>query len=503
MSKKIEFEDINVIEEEYKYHIHKLLGFYDLETNSYIYISEINVTPKVDTDEKFFFINDSHNMISNKNIDTIKNSVILYLSLRIRDPRIIIDNPDRYYRNNDEFKIGIKYEIYPYQSQEKDQILKGGAYRLQCVFNQPVQINFIMIFSEPVISFFDNQIIRLTFEYIGTLGLSRADEDRLILRILRNLDPNGLIKFNYNTTALPACNDYIRREIGIIIGHLDPTSEFRQTLNTYYTQNIYFNPDFRNIVMNNHIVHNLYVHNCFGDLADLNRLKNMLNGDDFLKGQFVHGYLHVLDSLNMYNPDYPTLPGNQNQFTTYYVNLVDARNTLINSTMTSTNIICFEHLLTRNQLNFLKKTADNINFFVRNGEINRYIMRDGLVNDQKTRHYYRPSQPEDQILPYRNAYVPVDQQIETPNRPIPYYLIQNTPTEIEKRKLCKVIIKAYIDELGATPDGNVRINNDVLNSVIDRVNSIFRIHRGAAIMPLRNYTIDDLIKCVRYLLYTQ
>ncbi len=486
---------------EYDNHIHKLLGFYDLDNNVYITITSFIIEPKEkETDNIIYFIDDKNNLIENNNFNQISFSVILYIYSNIPDPRINFKSIEKEYfiKNTNNCKIGIRYNTLPYSYEESSLIpQKGGRIVFgNCDLNTPITINFIRIYSEPIISYIEEFIIDAVKEYAITVRTRiGTDVNTTTASILQGYDssnPGNPITFIYNSPGVD-CDNYIHRKFldlrrSLIGRAMDP---FNNKIIDLCGRpiNYILSSDYKIEVIDEHIINHAFAHNGFDNIGNLTALKNFFTGtNNFLKSQFIHGYLHILDSINIYRNGEPI-------YNIDYNLLLTSRRIILNSrTVTPIQILCFERVLSRNQLNFLARNAGNNNFLL--DRTTRSYLISNAAKPEKERQYYnnRHTSELSQIKVLKQSDILATNIIETDEPPEPYYLLE--PIQGKKRSICKRIIKRFIDEIEPEANGNISINQVKLNNLIEKVYKVMGLLPGT-----RDYTMQDLIDCIRLLQY--
>ena len=241
-------------------------------------------------------------------------------------------------------------------------------------------VRLIATYGEPVINFYCSIILEYLFNNLGNIEniFSR-------LRIPRSFDQEDVIKIFFTQPEVISfmshgrTRDNLELEITRNISSMGRRDENFKTIILLEKNNFLDNFNdlnrWKSIILKDHLLFNKYAHNGI-DVENDDIIENILedlrhnnnNTNRYLGLQFIHGYLHTLDQIYVYNlNDIDNL------------NLSKRKITNLRSCIPNIKLrCCIEKLLQRNRGLFLEKTG--------NSYILPYKIKDEAIED-KLRQY--------------------------------------------------------------------------------------------------------------------
>ncbi len=549
MNKKVDNNVNNILQNllyEENHHIHKLLGFYDFEINSYISILSVDIKKKFGNENSFTISYSDKKNTYDKHKKEIETAIIEYILSDIKDNKIIFNDVEKkaFIKNPYNFSITLNCSLVKYYEPEKkynesinnknnDKEMVGGEILINCSILKKIKsyVKFIKVYGEPVTDYFDREIINLVIKFVSTRypPSEVADTIKLIIGEVSPI-PGEPVIFNYNIGFSQDCNNYIKTQLLILVNilRMQPTTpDSVSIINkidivSRLPINDILSGSYKKDILDEHIIENNFVHNGFNDNAKLQILKESMRGEnDFIKSQFIHSYLHIFDYLLMFTPK-------ESCFNTRYEYLKSMRNSLLegiegdNAVM---KLFCFENELNKNQFSFLLQAANGK--YVRNPTTKNYYIRPEAV-EQKNNQYFnnlissdpcylqvnkdkyegtaygQPLRPVDPSNPWTSMSMRTSVLSTTlyPTEEVDFppavsdFIFNFTP---EERKNCKRIIKIYIDEYKDT-NGNIKLPDTALKEIITKINNcIGRSYRGVSAVTSNRYDLSKLLQCVKLL----
>jgi len=398
----INLEYINLIKSYYntqiENHIHKLLGFYDLESSKYYPIENIIINNKE--------LRKPQIILNNINIEVkqIENELYNGLTLLSQINSIIISyikenkHKLKYMNNivnNDSiFEIDKCEIIVNFIKSEKKQT---GGFNPKIICSRSKMNGFIKVYSEPVIEFINNFVFMIFRNYL----YDGTDKHKIPIKDdhIYNYISNDISDEDLNIYYTNLYNLIYKKDTH---GELKFVKIVFDKIN--FTQDKLRNKVYIKEILLEHLLNNKYAHNGI-DNIDMLKYANNIITDSFTNEietdnlVFLHSYLHYLDNLNMCN---------EAKLKEYYLS-DDNKKELRSCFKKTVNIICFENILNQHQYDFLEKdTRGYMNPYRIKKEalpdkIRQYSNREG--NDLFHNFYKQITKPEESIHPETETYI--------------------------------------------------------------------------------------------------
>jgi len=320
--------------------LHRLLGFYNFDTDEYINIKKISIqktntpvfkitpTTKYDIIIKFFIIT-----YLKQNLLKLKKSP--YQSI-IYYNGITIDDLIKESLNLDEFTYDIEIEILHFEP-----LLIGGCPD----YDGKKHIKgLIAIYSEPIIQFI-HELCSSYYYYTLKHKNEELKQEKYVFPFIytRNgvlLDPKmpiDTLKLYYDN-IIKQLKIYIRveREVAIILNKLIENNKI--------TFKMFEDRTYKKDILLDHIISHPFAHNGFNNVELIKKAGRVILPENLILEvehlEFIHSYLHTLDLLNMIKNDLI----NKN---------MKSYNLLIGCFPKSVYHICYEQILKIHQYAFL------------------------------------------------------------------------------------------------------------------------------------------------------
>ena len=357
-------------------HVHNLLGFIDMDTSNYYLIDNIILddikSDYIETDNNKIILNNLN--IKNSKIENELYEDITKLSqIELGIISFLKQNKNKLkYMNN--IKINTTNKIFFYENCKITvnfiKLNQSGGFNplIQCVSSK---INgLVKIFSEPVIDFINNtiQIHYYTLIKDGNKHEFPLKYGELHKEVSDKVSDDDLQKYYV------MIEDILEKDKGELKFIKNVLEEI------HFTKDMLKNRLYIKEILLHHLLNNKYAHNGINDLKILEQASKLIEKEllDINNLVFMHGYLHYLDELNMYNEEYLMKYDLQENI----------KKLLRGCFKKSLSIICYENLLNKNQYNFLKKSDSGkyifpyrISMEALNDKKRQYAFSDNLYNN--------------------------------------------------------------------------------------------------------------------------
>jgi len=384
----IDLEYINSIKLYYKIqfenHVHKLLGFYDLESSKCYHIENIIINNKK-SDKSQIILNNIN--IEDKKIDNdlyddltkisqIKSIIISYIKENINKLKymnnVVLSNLSFIEIDNCDITVNfIKLE-------EKQ---TGGFDPLIRCFRSEMN-GLIKIYNEPIIEFINNYVA-MTYHKLNSDGKEHKYP----------IENNGI--YNYISDAVndDDLQQYYDAIVDIIYkkdiyNELDFIKKILTKID--FSKDMLRNKIYIREILLEHLLNNKYAHNGIDNIEILQSANRIITNvpTDTLEIDnlvFLHSYLHYLDDLNMLKDTEIAkihLPLDSD--------IKDIRKDLRGCFKKGVAIICFENILNSNQYDFLQKgTGENSEKYKFPYRIQQEALRDKIRQYSSSRKLYQ------------------------------------------------------------------------------------------------------------------
>ena len=388
----IDLEYINLIKFYYKTqfenHVHKLLGFYDLESSESYHIENIIINNKKSDESQIILnnINIEDKLIENELYDDltilsqIKSNIISYLK----------ENKNKLKYMNNVFLSGSSIiEIdncditVNFIKLEKKQT---GGFDPKIICFRSKMNGLIKVYSEPIIEFINN-FVSMSYHKLKSDGKKHNYP----------IENNGV--YNYISDAVN--DDDLQQYYDMIFdiiykkdiyGELDFVKKILTKIK--FSKDMLRDKIYIREILLEHLLNNKYAHNGIDNIEILKSANKIITNaptnapTDTLEINnlvFLHSYLHYLDDLNMLKETEIAkinLPSDSD--------IKDIRKDLRGCFKKGVAIICFENILNSNQYDFLQKgTEENSEKYKFPYRIKKEALQDKIRQYSSSRKLYQ------------------------------------------------------------------------------------------------------------------
>jgi len=366
----IDVEYITLIKsciKQFQNHVHKLLGFYDLESFESYHIKNIIIINKDLTESQIILnnINIEDKLIENElyddltKISQIKSNIISYL----KENKNKLKYMDNIFLSGSSIIEIDKCEITVNFVKPTEKQTGGFNPEIKCFHSE--MIGLIRIYAEPIIEFINN-FISMSYHKLKSDGNKHTYP----------------IKYNdiYNYISNEVSEDDLEKYYVMLIDTVYKKDRFgeldfvKKILNKIgFSQIMLRNKTYIKEILLEHLLNNKYAHNGIDNIDILKLANNIIKKSetdilDIDSLAFLHSYLHYLDELNMFN---------ESELMKIDLNK-DIKMELRGCFKKSVSIICFENILNHHQYDFLEKSSEGYKY--------PYLIKKDALEDKKRQY---------------------------------------------------------------------------------------------------------------------